>query len=53
VDLIEPKRRLHDTIARLNRNQRHPLLRFLGDGTALGLSWEPLEAPAGRTPKDS
>jgi hypothetical protein len=45
VELIDPKRRLHDTICSLNRNQRIPLLRFLGDGTGLGLCWAPVEAP--------
>jgi hypothetical protein len=37
-----PKLRLHDTIARLNRHQAHPALRFHGDGTGMGLSWESL-----------
>jgi hypothetical protein len=43
VDQIDPKRRLHDTIATLNRNQRVPLLRFFGDGNGLGLCWEAQE----------
>ncbi len=34
------KRRLHDTINSLNRNQKHPLLRFLGDGKGEGVRWE-------------
>ncbi len=38
-DMI-PKQRLHDTIKSLNRNQRKRLLRFLGDGTGLGVCWE-------------
>jgi hypothetical protein len=42
VNSIEPKQRLHDTINSLNRNQRVPLLRFLGDGNGLGLCWKPL-----------
>ncbi len=36
----EPKRRLHDAIASLNRNQRHPLIHFLGDGSGQGIRWE-------------
>jgi hypothetical protein len=36
----DPKRRLHDTINSLNRNQKHPLLRFLGDGSGQGVRWE-------------
>ena len=38
----DPKRRLHDTINSLNRNQRHPLLRFMGDGSGEGVCWSPL-----------
>jgi hypothetical protein len=37
----EPKRRLHDTINSLNRSQKQPLLRFLGDGSGQGIRWEP------------
>jgi hypothetical protein len=37
----EPKRRLHDTINSLNRSQKQPLLRFLGDGSGQGVRWEP------------
>jgi len=37
----EPKRRLHDTINTLNRNQKSPLIRFLGDGSGQGVRWEP------------
>jgi hypothetical protein len=36
-----PKRRLHDTIKSLNRNQKNCLVRFLGDGTGEGIRWEP------------
>ena len=35
-----PKRRLQETIKSLNRNQKHPLVRFQGDGTAQGVLWE-------------
>jgi hypothetical protein len=38
----EPKRRLHDTINTLNRNQKNPLIRFLGDGSGQGVRWEPV-----------
>jgi hypothetical protein len=36
----DPKRRLHDTINSLNRNQKRPLLRFVGDGSGEGVRWE-------------
>lgn len=36
---IDPKRRLHDTIRSLNRNQKSKLLRFMGDGTGEGIRW--------------
>ena len=36
----DSKRRLHDTINSLNRNQRHALIRFLGDGKGEGVRWE-------------
>lgn len=36
----DSKRRLHDTINSLNRNQKQPLLHFLGDGTGQGIRWE-------------
>jgi hypothetical protein len=37
---LEPKRRLHDTINSLNRNQKSELMRFLGDGSGQGVRWE-------------
>jgi hypothetical protein len=37
---ICPKRRLHDTIKSLNRNQRYRLVRFTGDGTGQGVCWQ-------------
>jgi hypothetical protein len=36
----DPRRRLHDTINSLNRNQKKPLLRFMGDGSGQGVRWE-------------
>jgi hypothetical protein len=36
----DSKRRLHDTINSLNRNQKHALVRFLGDGKGEGIRWE-------------
>ena len=39
-----PKRRLHDTINSLNRNQVRPLLRFLGDGRGEGIRWQLVHA---------
>ena len=35
-----PKRRLHDTINSLNRNQKAKVIRFLGDGSGEGVRWE-------------
>jgi hypothetical protein len=35
-----PKRRLQETIKSLNRNQKRPLIRFLGDGSGEGVRWE-------------
>jgi hypothetical protein len=37
---IVPKRRLHYTLIALNRNQKHELVRFLGDGNGTGVCWE-------------
>jgi hypothetical protein len=36
----DPKRRLHDTINSLNRNQKVSVIRFLGDGSGQGVRWE-------------
>jgi len=36
---IDPKRRLRDTIASLNRNHLTNLIRFRGDGTGTGIRW--------------
>jgi hypothetical protein len=36
----DPRQRLHDTIIRLNRNQRHRLVLFRGDGSGKGIRWE-------------
>jgi hypothetical protein len=43
---IDPKRRLHDTINSLNRNQRVRCLRFVGNGCGEAIRWEPLAGPA-------
>jgi hypothetical protein len=37
---IDPKRRLHDTIKCLNRNQNHRFLHFRGDGTGEGVIYD-------------
>jgi hypothetical protein len=34
------KKRLHDDLAKLNRNQKSPLLRFHGDGSGTSFWWE-------------
>ncbi len=39
-----PKRRLHDTINSLNRNQKHRLIRFIGDGRGEGVRWQLVQA---------
>jgi hypothetical protein len=39
----DSKRRLHDTINSLNRNQKHALIRFLGDGKGEGVRWSFVE----------
>ena len=46
----DPKRRLHETITSLNRNQKLRLVHFLGDGTGQGISWElhPLDRSGGQ-----
>lgn len=43
---LDPKRRLHDAIKGLNRNQKASLIRFMGDGTGEGIRWEPRAAAA-------
>jgi len=42
----DPKRRLHDTINALNRNQKCPLIRFMGDGSGQGIRWALVRPPA-------
>jgi len=46
---IDPKKRLHDTINSLNRNQKRSVLRFQGDGTGEAICWSSisLEEPNG------
>jgi len=36
---LDPKRRLHDTINALNRNQKAELIHFEGDGVGQGICW--------------
>ncbi len=36
----DPKRRLHDTINSLNRNQKRALIQFIGNGNGQGIRWE-------------
>jgi len=43
-----PRRRLHDTIKSLNRNQTKDVLRFKGDGTGEGILWEFVDGAANR-----
>ena len=37
---IDPRRRLHDTINSLNRNQKANLIQFRGNGSGDGVRWE-------------
>jgi hypothetical protein len=52
VEDLDPRRRLHDTINRLNRHQVHPLIHFRGDGSGRGLHWEPILGTATRLPPE-
>jgi hypothetical protein len=49
---IDPKRRLHDTIKNLNRNQKHYLVRFMGNGTGQGVRWELVATPGSGASRD-
>jgi hypothetical protein len=42
---IDAKRRLHDTINSLNRNQKHAIVHFMGDGSGEAICWELLGSP--------
>ena len=46
----DPKRRLHDTINSLNRNQKQPIVRFSGDGSGKGIRWEFFDNGDGSSP---
>jgi hypothetical protein len=37
---VDPKRRLHDTIRRLNEKQMNALIRFHGNGNGKGVWWD-------------
>ena len=47
----DSKRRLHDTINSLNRNQKSTLIRFIGDGSGLGVRWEQIGRGNGSAPQ--
>jgi hypothetical protein len=49
-DGMDPVRRLHDTIKRLNRHQKPHLIRFTGDGTGHGIRWGWVQASRGEAP---
>ena len=38
----DSRRRLHEAIDRLNRNQINRLIRFRGNGNGRGILWEPI-----------
>ncbi len=40
---VDPKKRLHDAMYRLNTRQQRPLLAFVGDGTSKGLLWRRID----------
>jgi len=42
----DPKRRLHDTINALNRNQKQRLIGFMGVGSGQGIRWALVRPPA-------
>ncbi len=46
----DPKRRLHDTIVSLNRNHKHRLIRFMGDGSGEGVRWTVVTDEANAAP---
>jgi hypothetical protein len=46
VDGIDAKRRLHDTINRLNRNQKQRMMRFSGNGNGRAVCWARFGEPA-------
>jgi hypothetical protein len=41
-DEVDPKERLHFTIAHLNEYQEHELIKFHGDGTGEAVRWAPV-----------
>lgn len=45
---LEPRRRLHETITSLNRNQKQQLISFRGDGSGQGVRWELTDRPRRR-----
>lgn len=45
VEQIEPKRRLHDTIAGLNRNQINQVVHFFGAGSGRSVGWFAKQRP--------
>jgi hypothetical protein len=47
---MDPKRRLHETIISLNRNQRNRVMRFGGDGNGMGIRWQFLDLKDGKSP---
>ena len=42
---IDPKRRLHDAINRLNRNQKQRLIHFYGNGNGRAIRWKLIPKP--------
>jgi hypothetical protein len=49
---LESKRRLHETITSLNRNQKNRLIQFMGDGSGQGVRWEPIPLASERNGSD-
>lgn len=49
-DEIDTKRRLHNTIKRLNQSHECRLIRFAGSGTGLGVRWEQVDSTSQSAP---
>jgi hypothetical protein len=44
---VDPKRRLSKTVAKLNKHQANPLVRFRGNGRGTGVRWERIGGGSG------
>jgi hypothetical protein len=53
LDGIDAKRRLHNTLKRLNRSHKRPLIRFAGSGNGQGVRWERIIAAHQSAPRSA